>query len=87
MLSAQNNSYVNMATLRGQTLTPSSNPPLPLDCVIGADLALTLLWGPELTDHRSQTPEKDYTVHGILQARKLQWVAIPFSRGSSQPRD
>ena len=59
MLSAQNNSYVNMATLRGQTLTPSSNPPLPLDCVIGADLALTLLWGPELTDHRSQTPEKD----------------------------
>ena len=26
-------------------------------------------------------------VHGILQARKLEWVAIPFSRGSSQPRD
>ena len=28
----------------------------------------------------------DYTVHGILQARILEWVAIPFSRGSSQPR-
>ena len=28
-----------------------------------------------------------YTVHGILQARTLEWVAIPFSRGSSQPRD
>ena len=29
----------------------------------------------------------DYTVHGILQARILQWVvAFPFSRGSSQPR-
>ena len=26
------------------------------------------------------------SVHGILQARKLEWVAIPFSRGSSQPR-
>ena len=25
-------------------------------------------------------------VHGILQARTLQWVALPFSRGSSQPR-
>ena len=25
--------------------------------------------------------------HGILQARILEWVAIPFSRGSSQPRD
>ena len=29
----------------------------------------------------------DYKVHGILQARILEWVAIPFSRGSSQPRD
>ena len=26
-------------------------------------------------------------VHGILQARILEWVAIPFSRGSSQPKD
>ena len=29
----------------------------------------------------------DYTVHGILQARILEWVAFPVSRGSSQPRD
>ena len=29
----------------------------------------------------------DYTIHGILQARILEWVAIPFSRGSSWPRD
>ena len=29
----------------------------------------------------------DYTVHGILQARILEWVAISFSRESSQPRD
>ena len=28
-----------------------------------------------------------YAVHGILQDRILEWVAIPFSRGSSQPRD
>ena len=28
-----------------------------------------------------------YTVNGILQARTLEWVALPFSRGSSQPRD
>ena len=27
------------------------------------------------------------SVHGILQARMLEWVAIPSSRGSSQPRD
>ena len=28
-----------------------------------------------------------YSVHGILQARILEWVAIPFSMGTSQPRD
>ena len=27
------------------------------------------------------------SVHGILQARILEWVAISYSRGSSQPRD
>ena len=27
------------------------------------------------------------SVHGILQARKLEWVAVPFSRGSSPSRD
>ena len=27
------------------------------------------------------------SVHGILKARILEWVAIPFSRGSSQPRN
>ena len=37
--------------------------------------------GPTLCD------PMDYTVHGILQARILEWVAFPFSRGSSQPRD
>ena len=26
------------------------------------------------------------SAHGILQARILEWVAMPFSRGSSQPR-
>ena len=29
----------------------------------------------------------NYTVHEILQARILEWVAFPFSSGSSQPRD
>ena len=27
------------------------------------------------------------SVHGILKARILEWIAIPFSRGSSRPRD
>ena len=29
----------------------------------------------------------DYTVHGIFQARILEWIAIPFCSGYSQPRD
>ena len=29
----------------------------------------------------------DSSIHGIFQARVLEWVAISFSRGSSQPRD
>ena len=29
----------------------------------------------------------DYTAHRILQARILEWVAFPFSRGSSWPRN
>ena len=28
-----------------------------------------------------------FFVHGILQARTLKWVAMPSSKGSSQPRD
>ena len=38
-------------------------------------------WSPTLCN------PMDYTLHGILQARVLEWVAFPFSRGSSQPRD
>ena len=29
----------------------------------------------------------DYVVHGILQATILEWVAFPFFRESSQPKD
>ena len=45
-----------------------------------AQLCLTL-WDP--TDY---SPPGS-SVHRILQARILEWVAIPFSRGSSHPRD
>ena len=45
-----------------------------------AQLCLTL-WDP--MDYSSP----DSSVHGISQARIVEWVAIPFSRGSSQLRD
>ena len=37
--------------------------------------------------HQTVCDPMNYTLHGILQARILEWVAVPFSKGSSQPRD
>ena len=39
-----------------------------------------------LGDHMDCSPPR-FSIHGILQARILEWVAFPFSRGFSQPRD
>ena len=39
-----------------------------------------------LCDHMDCSPPGS-SVHGILQARILEWVAMPSSRGSSQPGD
>ena len=47
---------------------------------------LTAQWCPTLCDPKDCSPPGSY-VHGILQARILEYVAIPFSRGSSQLRD
>ena len=49
-------------------------------CVLIAQMCLTLC------DPMDRNPPGS-SVHGILQARILEWVAILFSRGSSRPRD
>ena len=49
-------------------------------CVLVAQLS------PTLCDPKDCSPPGS-SVHRILQARILEWVAIPFSRGSSWPRD
>ena len=41
---------------------------------------------PPLCDPMDGSPPGS-SVHGISQARRLEWVAISFSRGSSSPRD
>ena len=51
-----------------------------LFCVLVAPSCLTLC---DPMDYRLPGS----SVHGILQVRILEWVAIPFSRGSLQPRD
>ena len=63
---------------------------LPLFC--GSERAPDCVHAQSLQPCPSLCDPMDYSqtgssVHGILQARILEWVAIPFSRGSSQPRD
>ena len=43
--------------------------------------------GKSLSHVRLFATPMDYSVYGIFQARVLEWAALPFSRGSSQPRD
>ena len=54
-------------------------------CVCLCSVSSYSLW-PLLWDVIDCTPQGS-SLHGILQASILGWVAIPFSRGSSGPRD
>ena len=74
------------------TLRPSSSFPLcppqprsgslvPESESVSHSVKLDFLW-----PHGLYSPPGS-SVHEILQARILEWVAVPFSRGSSQPRD
>ena len=69
-------------------------------CIEGITKADHLLWSssfpvlclvtqscPTLCDPMNYYSPPGSSVHGILQARILEWVAMPSSRGSSQPRD
>ena len=55
-------------------------------CVILALLHYLTQSCPTLCDPTDCSPP-GFSVHGIFQARILEWVAVFFSRGSSQPRD
>ena len=72
-------------THKKQTICVSKPRPWPNACDVLIKwkwklLSRVCLWPHGLQHTRS-------SVHGILQARKLEWIAIAFCRGSSQPRD
>ena len=60
-------------------------------CSITRDLKVTIkiTVNTSLSESRSIVSDflqpHGYTAHGIFQARILEWVAFPFSRGSSHP--
>ena len=68
-----------------------------MGCMIKQEVCLKWAWQyrhvcvhaqlcPTLCDIMDDSPPGS-SVHSIRQARILEWVAIPFSRGSSWPRD
>ena len=65
------------------TTIPSLPPPLPSHWKVKVLVAQLC---PTLCNSIDCIPPES-SVHGILQARILEWVAIPFSRGSSRPMD
>ena len=60
--------------------------PAPFYRVLKYVNVLVAQWCPTLCDPMDYSPLGS-SVHGILQEGILEWVAIPFSRGSSQPGD
>ena len=56
-----------------------------LPTLSGAKVVVAQLY-PTLCDPKDCSSPSS-SVHGILQARILEWLAIPFSRESSRPRD
>ena len=68
------------ADLRSRVLSSDEVTQNPLSVVLVAQLCRTLCNSIDYSPPGS-------SVHGILQAKILEWIAIPFSRGSSWPRD
>ena len=58
---------------------------LSASCLLSFLCVLSLQSCPALCDPTDRSPPGN-SVHGIVEARLLEWVAMPFSRGSSQPR-
>ena len=83
--------WVAMPASRGSSRPGSKVDLLPLSC-IGSPLPLVPPESevaqscPTLCDRVDCSPPGS-SIHGILQARILEWVAISFCRGSSRPRD
>ena len=68
-----------------ETQGTAVQPPWPLQSGVCCAVLVTQLW-PTLWDPVNCSPLGS-SVHGLLQAGILEWVAMPSSRGSSQPRN
>ena len=83
LLSDKNTGVGCHSLLPGIFLTQGLNPGL-LHCT---QILYCLSYQGSQKEKKKRKNKTNKSVHGILQARILEWVAIPFSRGSSWPRD
>ena len=88
------NCFKNMASNHLEIMLPPKKlVPLSLfSCSVSLSANGTCVCAKLLQSCSTLCDPRDYslsgsTVHGILQARIMEWVAVPSSRGSSQPRD
>ena len=75
--------FICLSTCNNLSQPISLTPTPPLTCMLHAKLLQSCLI---LCSPMDCSPPGS-SVHGILKARILEWVAMPSSRGSSQPRD
>ena len=79
--------HTKLRKWKWKSVSCASLPPHGLSAAAAKSLQLC----PTVRPHRRQPTRLprslDCIVRGILQARMLEWVAFPFSRGYSQPRD
>ena len=78
--------------MSGQIISLIKDPASPLEQIFislssGEKWKLVSQLCPTLCDPMDYCSPPGSSTHGILQARILEWVAIPFSRESSQPSD
>ena len=92
---AENNGSVGPGLTPGLAPLHGAPPSASVRCALGCSrlprlrlhMALTPCPGTEEDVMSHCLRPLDYGLHGVLQARVLEWVAVPFSRASSQPRD
>ena len=78
--------FLLLASLAGKVLQLSFSSSVKWNNIYLFLLSLVAQLCPTLRDPTDCSPSGS-SVHGILQAGILEWVAIPFYRGSFQPRD
>ena len=90
ILQARKLKWIAMPSSRGSSLLkdPTHGPLRPWQALAGGFFTTSTTWETFFpSESESHSVMSNSLVHGIFQARILEWIAFPFSRRSFQPRD